>query len=224
MNEGYRIEVKENGPYRVRGGVPLVRTSQVETEYGEPVAWAPDEPVEVQTPDDYELCRCGKTSTSPFCDSVCEREGFDGTEVAARTTYDERAYPYHGGELTMHDDRTICTRAGYCGDRFRNVWAMIADADDPEIAERIRGMSKLCPSGRLVTQPDGPDERDEIEYRPVIAIIRDASVWVRGGIPVIAADGTPYEVRNRQTLCRCGNSKNKPYCDGTHEDTGFEEG
>jgi len=39
---------------------------------------------------------------------------------------------------------------------------------------------------------------------------------LRGGIPVIAADGFAYEVRNRVTLCRCGQSKNKPFCDGTH--------
>jgi hypothetical protein len=41
-------------------------------------------------------------------------------------------------------------------------------------------------------------------------------LWLRGGIPVVSADGTPYEVRNRQTLCRCGGSANKPFCDGTH--------
>jgi hypothetical protein len=124
----------------------------------------------------------------------------------------------------MLDDRTLCTRAGYCGDRFRNVWAMIADAaDDPEVAARIRQMSKLCPSGRLVTQPD-EEARDELDYAPSIGVIRDGPLWVRGGVSVIAADGTPYEVRNRITLCRCGNSRNKPFCDGSHEDAGFREG
>ena len=41
-------------------------------------------------------------------------------------------------------------------------------------------------------------------------------IWLRGGIALIAADGTEYEVRNRVTLCRCGESKNKPFCDGAH--------
>jgi CDGSH-type Zn-finger protein len=41
-------------------------------------------------------------------------------------------------------------------------------------------------------------------------------LWLRGGIPVFAADGFAYEVRNRVTLCRCGASKNKPFCDGSH--------
>jgi CDGSH-type Zn-finger protein len=224
MGETYRIQVTENGPYRVTGGAPLVRTAQVETEYGEPIDWEPDAPVEVKTPQGYDLCRCGRSSRKPFCDSTHEREPFDGTEVAARNTYDDRAYPYRGGELTMRDDRTLCTRAGYCGDRFRNVWAMIADAADPEIAERIRHMSVLCPSGRLVTQPDGAEERDELPYEQVVGVIKDGPIWVRGGVQVVAADGTEYEMRNRQTLCRCGHSKNKPFCDGSHEDAGFREG
>jgi CDGSH-type Zn-finger protein len=223
MDETFRIEITENGPYRVRGGVPLVRTAQVETEYGEPVDWAPDAPVEVRTPADYELCRCGRSANKPFCDSSHERERWDAEEVARRDTYDDRAYPYRGGELTMHDDRTLCTRAGYCGDRFRNVWGMIADAADPEIAERIRTMSKLCPSGRLATEPDGAAERDELPYEQAIAAIADGPLWARGGIQVVASDGTPYEVRNRETLCRCGHSKNKPFCDGSHKDTGFTD-
>jgi CDGSH-type Zn-finger protein len=223
MDEPLRIEVTENGPYRVRGGLPLVRTAQVETEYGEPVAWAPDESVRVRTPVDYDLCRCGQSSRKPFCDGTHEREPFDGTEVARRDTYDDRAYPYRGGDLTMRDDRTLCTQAGYCGDRFRNVWAMIADAAEPEVAERIRHMSKLCPSGRLVTEPDGAVERDELPYEATVAAIADGPLWARGGVQVVAADGTPYEVRNRQTLCRCGHSRNKPFCDGSHKDAGFTD-
>jgi hypothetical protein len=41
-------------------------------------------------------------------------------------------------------------------------------------------------------------------------------LWVRGGIPVVSAYGKPYTIRNRLTLCRCGKSGNKPFCDGSH--------
>jgi CDGSH-type Zn-finger protein len=223
MGEEPRIEVTPDGPYRVVGDVDLVRTGQVETEYGEPIDWEPDERVRAPA-GGYDLCRCGNSSRRPFCDATHERVPFDGTEVADRGTYDERAYPYRGGELTMFDDRTLCTTAGYCGDRFRNVWAMIADAATPEVAERIRHMSMLCPSGRLVTQPDGAAGRDERPFEPSIAVTRDGPLWVRGGVQVVAADGTAYEVRNRQTLCRCGHSENKPFCDGSHKEVGFREG
>jgi CDGSH-type Zn-finger protein len=222
VDEELRVEVTEDGPYQVVGGVPLARTAQVETEFGEPVAWEPD--VAIPAPETYRLCRCGNSATKPFCDDTHDRVAFDGKEVADRGTYDERAYPYRGGDLTLFDDRTLCTRAGYCGDRFRNVWAMIADAADPEVAERIRHMSRLCPSGRIATQPDGAEERDEPAFAASIGVIRNGPLWVRGGISVVASDGEPYEIRNRLTLCRCGHSENKPFCDGSHEDVGFRDG
>ena len=39
----------------------------------------------------------------------------------------------------------------------------------------------------------------------------------------VSADGFEYEVRNRVTLCRCGQSQNKPFCDGTHAQTKFKD-
>ena len=48
-------------------------------------------------------------------------------------------------------------------------------------------------------------------------------LWVKGGIPVNGPNGTEYEQRNRVTLCRCGASANKPYCDGTHVTVHFQD-
>ena len=159
-----------------------------------------------------------------MCDDSCLTNGFDGTEVADRDTFDERARAFRAPDLMLYDDLPLCTHAGFCGDRFRTVWQMLPESDDPQIRERIRRMTSLCPSGRIVTElPDSPS-RDEPTFEPSIAIERDGPVWVRGGVPVIAADGTPYEVRNRQTLCRCGGSGNKPFCDGTHRMNGFRDG
>jgi hypothetical protein len=61
----------------------------------------------------------------------------------------------------------------------------------------------------------------EPEYEPSIAAIADGPLWVRGAIKVQAADGFAYEQRNRITLCRCGQSENKPFCDGSHKEAGF---
>jgi CDGSH-type Zn-finger protein len=221
MDDEPTIKITRDGPYRVRGGVRLVRTAQVETEYGEPVAWEPDEPIEAGA--SVTLCRCGGSSSKPFCDDTHLREGFDGPETADRRTYADRAHAYRGQGLTMSDDLSLCTHAGYCGDRFTNVWAMIVHPDDPQEGERIRTMSRLCPSGRLVTQPDGAQEPDEPVFEPSVAVVQDGPLWVRGGVRVESGDGEVYEVRNRVTLCRCGASRNKPFCDGTHVDIGFRD-
>jgi hypothetical protein len=70
----------------------------------------------------------------------------------------------------------------------------------------------------------------EPKVDPSIGLVEDPAqkysgpIWARRGIRVEAADGTSYEVRNRVTLCRCGASKNKPYCDGQHAAVGFNDG
>jgi CDGSH-type Zn-finger protein len=220
------VRVTENGPYEVHGALPLSRTAQVETEYGEPIAWAPDVALAPDVPlaadEPVRLCRCGTSSTKPFCDDSHLTNGFDGTETASHARFEERRYPYEGDGVTIDDDASLCTQAGYCGDRFANVWAMLAKSSDPEVRERIRHMSMLCPSGRIVTRVEG-GEPDEIAYEPSVAVIADGPIWVRGGVTVVGADGEPYEVRNRQTLCRCGASRNKPFCDGRHKRTGFSD-
>src|SRR5439155_12693886 len=65
MSDEPRIRVLTNGPYVVRGGVPIARTAQVETEYGEPIDWEPLDPLEPEDPARYQLCRCGQSETKP---------------------------------------------------------------------------------------------------------------------------------------------------------------
>ena len=60
-----RIVVRQGGPYRVSGGVPVRRTAIVYTEYGEPVGV--DESPDFPTAKTYDLCRCGQSSNKPFC-------------------------------------------------------------------------------------------------------------------------------------------------------------
>jgi hypothetical protein len=81
-------------------------------------------------------------------------------------------------------------------------------------------MATNCPSGRLQVTLEG-GEVVEPEFTPSIAAVPNGPLWVRGGIKIEAPDGFIYEVRNRVTLCRCGLSKNKPFCDGAHEPGGF---
>jgi len=220
-NDGPRVRVTKDGPYEVTGGAPLGRTAPIETEYGEPVDWEPFQPIAAGKR--YRLCRCGRSSTKPFCDDS-HLDGFDGTEVADRAPRATRIETFVGDGVVMTDDLSLCTHAGFCGDRFTKVWQMIEKTADPAIRERLKRMVSLCPSGRLDHAPELGAPAEEPAFEPSIAIERNGPIWVRGGIPVVSDDGTPWEVRNRVTLCRCGRSGNKPFCDGTHQKIGFRDG
>lgn len=76
----------------------------------------------------------------------------------------------------------------------------------------------------------GRGEPYEPDYAPSLGLIEDPALgvsgglWVRGGIPVQTQEGMAYEIRNRVVLCRCGASKNKPFCDGSHAAVKFRDG
>jgi CDGSH-type Zn-finger protein len=204
------IVVGENGSYHVTGGVPLVRISKVESEEGEPIAWHVDQTYDVDG--EYVLCRCGGSSDKPFCTDDHLTNAFDGSEGAPTDTYEERAKTLGGG---IRDDRGICTHAGFCANRITSAWkaSKLID-DDPELRAKVVEMIHHCPSGALSID-------DEPELPVQIAVQTDGPLLVTGRITVKRADGQPFEVRNRMALCRCGNSKIKPLCDGSHKEVGF---
>jgi CDGSH-type Zn-finger protein len=68
---GVQIKVRENGPYKVTGPITLIDAEGNEFELpddGKPVA----------------LCRCGGSTTKPFCDGTHSKVGFDAAERAVR--------------------------------------------------------------------------------------------------------------------------------------------
>ncbi len=223
---GQRITVTENGPYLVEGSVPIVRLEIVTNDEGESVGWREVERIDGGEP--YMLCRCGASHTKPFCDFSHLAEAFDGTETAGHGTYMEAAVSIDGPGLRLTDVRKLCAEARFC-DRAGGLWNLIERCGDPEARALVEQEAMLCPSGRYVVCDAETNSALEPEFEPSIALIEDphlgvsGPIYVRGGIPVVGIDGTPYEIRNRVTLCRCGQSKNKPFCDGSHIAAGFKE-
>lgn len=216
------IRVTADGPYVVEG-VPLVRRRQVTSEHGEPLTWQTVETLDAG--DKYALCRCGASGNKPFCDGTHREIGFDGTQTADPTPYHERARDLPATGITVSDDRGLCEHAGFCGNRLTNVWKLVrSDAvDDSIVRAQVMSMVERCPSGALTYRltEDGNDV--EPDLRAEIGIVDDGPLFVSGGVPVQRSDGIPVETRNRMTLCRCGQSSNKPFCDGTHREVGFAD-
>jgi CDGSH-type Zn-finger protein len=222
-----RIVVQADGPYEVYGDIPLVRKTQIVSEYGEPLAWKKEETI--PTEGEYDLCRCGHSAEKPFCDCTHREIGFDGTETADTRPTSERQIVYAGStKITIRRDHSLCTDAGFCGTRFADIEKLATQTNDTQVRSMVMAMIERCPSGSLTytieeakgdVEPDLPQEiavTTEITSDGPIA----GPLWVTGGIPIERADGQPFEVRNRVTLCSCGRSRQKPLCDGAHRTSG----
>jgi CDGSH-type Zn-finger protein len=183
----------------------------------------------LDAPETYALCRCGHSSNKPFCDGTHARIAFDGTETASRREFASEAEVTNGPTMTLYDDRSLCAYARFC-DNAGTIWKLVEQTDDGEVRRIVAYEESHCPSGRLVIRDHETGEVLEPQLEPSISLVEDPAmkcsgpIWVRGGVRIQAADGQSYEVRNRVTLCRCGESQNKPFCDGTHADVGFKDG
>jgi CDGSH-type Zn-finger protein len=218
-----KIEVLADGPYRVRGGIPLVHKVQIVSEYGEPLTWQTGETI--PTPEKYRLCRCGRSGDKPFCDDTHADVDFDGTETADKDSTADRQVIYEGGtRIVVKRDYSLCAQSGFCGNRVTNIKAMTPHTDDTQVRAQVMAMIERCPSGSFAysVEAGGPDVEPDLPRQIAVTteITSDGPIegplWVTGSIPVERADGQPVETRNRVTLCRCGLSSNKPLCDGTH--------
>ncbi len=218
-NENYKIKVTKDGPYVVTGGVPLNRKSIVYSEQRYSLTWRKDETLESDAT--YRLCRCGQSKSKPFCDNTHARIGFDGTENPPKGPSAARARRFEGKDLTMTDDSALCVHAAFCDAGKLKVWEMVDKTDDENIHFELMQRIECCPGGKLGYEVDG--KAIEPDLPEAISATKDGPLWVAGGIPVQTSDGQTQEVRNRVTLCRCGHSNVKPFCDGSHKMAGFED-
>jgi len=214
-----KIEITKNGPYLVTGGLPLSEQAIVTNAEGDSLDYKEGKKFPAQA--QYALCRCGHSSNKPFCDGTHSKVKFDGTETASREPYLSQANTYEGPTMNLTDAESLCAFARFCDPKGR-IWNLINETDNPEARRLVEYEAAHCPSGRLIAWDRKTGKAIEPKYQPSLGLIWDTEknvggpIWVRGGIPVIAADGHTYEVRNQLTLCRCGKSSNKPFCDGAH--------
>jgi len=221
------ITVSKNGPYLVNGELPIAMQTITSNKEGSSWEWTEGEHFKGGAK--CALCRCGASSSKPFCDGTHAKIRFNGTETADRGSYENRAKTMTGEALILKDDESLCAAARFC-DSHGSVWNQIELEDSSELHVLLEHEVGHCPSGRLVLIDKRNGEAIEPKLPQSIGLVEDpveecsGPLWVRGGVEVIAADGKVYEVRNRVTLCRCGVSQNKPFCDGSHASAKFDDG
>ncbi|HEX3781106.1 MAG TPA: CDGSH iron-sulfur domain-containing protein [Pseudonocardiaceae bacterium] len=210
------VQVSADGPYLVTGAVGLTD------------ALGRSMPV---TPT-MALCRCGESASKPWCDGSHVRVGFTGAKDPERVA--DRRDRYPGVGVTVLDNRGICQHSGLCTDRLNRVFhageepfVTASGARMDEIVDVVRS----CPSGALSYAIDDREAREQVDRAgraPSIEVSKDGPYRVTGGPALTGADGEP-EPRaagastEHYALCRCGHSRNKPFCSGMHFYVGFSD-
>jgi CDGSH-type Zn-finger protein len=212
-SEKPKIACLPNGPYYLLNDMTPQTVPNLVDSKGDPCA----------TVTGVALCRCGGSNNKPFCDGAHGRIGFSDRKQADRSN-DERA-SYVGQHITIHDNRAICSHAGYCTENLKSVFKLgqepWIDADGATIEEIIDTI-KQCPSGALSYSIDNIEYRDQ-DRPPTVTVTSNGPYAITGGIELLdqnMGDGASSE---HYALCRCGASKNKPFCDGSHWHVGFED-
>ncbi|VVB82498.1 Iron-binding zinc finger CDGSH type [uncultured archaeon] len=226
MKEENKIIVSENGPYLVSGDLPLTKEIIVHDNEGISTKWKKGKSFANQG--NCALCRCGASKIKPFCDGTHKRIKFDGTETASNEKFSEQANETNGPELILKDAESFCSAAGFCH-RAGGTWELTENSDNPNSKKTAIQEACDCPSGRLVIYDKKTGKAIEPNFKPSISLIENpgaecsGGIWVKGKIPIESYNGKKYEIRNRVTLCRCGKSQNKPFCDGTHVEVGWKD-
>ena len=227
MKNIHLVSIMKNGPYLVSGNIPLTKQVSTVGASGEPETWVQGTKYPSQA--SYALCRCGHSANKPFCDGAHANTDFDGTETATKAAYQEQADKLAGPALDLTDAQGLCSAARFCH-LAGGTWSNVENSQNPSAKKIAIQTACNCPSGRLVVWDKKTGKPIEPPFEPSIGLIEDPQakvsgpLWLRGGIAVKSADGTHYEPRNRLTLCRCGHSANKPFCDGSHIGAEFTDG
>jgi len=201
------IEILEDGPFIVKGLTSLKNSKSESLEASETIA----------------LCRCGQSANKPFCDGTHKKIGFSGQREIDKPLHKEREYA--GADISVFDNRVICSHAGECVSNLPSVFRLSESPwiapDNASVEENISVIRK-CPSGALSYSVGGEQKRD-FESQTEILVTKNGPYNVTGGIEIKVEDELQPPSKDHYVLCRCGASKNKPYCDGSHSDAGFRD-
>jgi CDGSH-type Zn-finger protein len=157
------------------------------------------------------LCRCGGSKNPPFCDGTHKSNGFTGESQVGPAP---EIRVWEGRRLRTYFNSRTCMHVFHCEPlkelRDKEL------AGDAEAASEIARVVDKCPSGALTYElKEAIELPSEAPDLAPIDIIEGGEIRIRGPF-VINAELHERQNAGHATLCRCGLSKNKPWCDGRH--------
>lgn len=194
MSERIQVTVIPNGPLKVSRAASLRYAGELR-----------------ESAEDLYLCRCGESANAPFCDGSHRRVGFDD---ACPDAPEPQLRVWEGNTLRTVFNTATCMHVFYCKP-LNELRARELQGDTEAAAEIIR-VIHTCPSGALSYELKAPVEAPPPGTPEVaIDIIAGGEVRIQADFD-INAPRMERQGEDRATLCRCGQSKNKPWCDGRH--------
>ena len=184
----------------------------------------PDGPIQVKNPGsarycgeaidasgDLYLCRCGKSGKAPFCDGTHAKVGFSGAAPDAPAA---EVRVWEGRTVRTHFNKATCMHVFTCKPLKELREAELAG--DDAAAQQIIEVVRACPSGALTFESKGASVPDAAPADVAIDNMEGGEIRIQTDFSI----NVPLQERqppSRATLCRCGESKNKPWCDGRHK-------
>jgi CDGSH-type Zn-finger protein len=208
-----KIACLPNGPYYLINDLTPKVIPNIESSAGEPRS----------TVTGVALCRCGGSGNKPFCDGTHGKIGFSDEKITDGKL--NKRDNYEGKSIVIHDNRGICAHSGRCTDGLSSVFKLEQEPwiePDGASVQEIINTVKKCPSGALSYTVQNVEHRD-INREPMVTVTKNGPYAVTGGIELIDKPKGEGASEEHFTLCRCGGSKNKPFCDGTHWHIGFTD-
>ena len=160
------------------------------------------------------LCRCGKSKQQPFCDGVHRMCGFK----SENTLEEEIIQRYEGKDINIVFNRSICAGAGTCVRNFPTIYKNASEDwinPDGDSIDEVKKSVKQCPSGALFYELAGEDEIEDYDgYK--LTVIKNGPLNVVGKVDLLVDKWSTNANTQKYSLCRCGASENKPFCDYMH--------
>ena len=136
-------------------------------------------------------------------------------------------FEYKGDAQTVTWDRRLCIHVGECGRAKGELFVTGRDPwCDPNVADQadVQGVVARCPTGALaVKSGDGTYLTEPAASENEVHIANDGPLYVSGDLSIDGASDDMHSVSRRAALCRCGASKNKPFCDNSHREIDFQD-
>jgi uncharacterized Fe-S cluster protein YjdI len=136
---------------------------------------------------------------------------------------------YTNGEVTIIWKPDLCTHSGHCVKGLPGVfkpqeqpWINVDNASTEELIDQV----KACPSGALsyaMNAEDKPSEEKLEDANLLVELLKDGPFLIHGNIKIKHVDGSETLKSKKTAFCRCGASKNKPFCDGSHRSIEWKE-